>query len=239
MRCVQVAVHLASVGPRYPFLAPYGLTLSPARGSFVFDDVPSEEHVPDEPLANVEDRNSASEPEVQNLMDENQLAESNPIFQVRNQDQLAKSSPIFKVHEMSNTPHLQSQDLGINSDDAGQSGPHPKRDPTPDAVIVSAQSNQGTSPEPAEWEPLVSPEPSTRGGEEKAWDYYIDIAAVLEYPKEHHARTEDGDDPSSDGSSDEGALGFDAHKGFMGSFSYLCDSEGGMEISLIMWVQTH
>ena len=91
---------------------------------------------------------------------------------------------------MSNTPHLQSQDLNINSNDADQDRPHPKRDPTPDAVTVT-------------------PEPSTHGGEEKAWDYYIDIAAVLDYPEEHHAKTEDCDDPSSDGSSDEGSLGFD------------------------------
>ena len=87
----------------------------------------------------------------------------------------------------------------MNSDDADQSGPQPKRDPTPDAVMVSPQRNQGTSPDLAEWEPLVTPEPSTCGGEEKAWDYYIDLAAVLDYPEEHHTRTEDGDDPSSDG----------------------------------------
>ena len=35
-------------------------------------------------------------------------------------------------------------------------------------------------------------------GKKIAWDYYIDIAAVLDYPEEHHAKTEDGDDPSSD-----------------------------------------
>ena len=155
------------------------------------------------------------EPEVQNLMDQDQLAESNPVFEVRDQDQLAESSPIFQVHEMSNTPHLQSQDLDINSDDADRSGPHPKRDPTPDASIVSPHSNQGTSPEPAEWEPLVSPEPSTRGGEEKAWDYYIDIATVPDHAEEHHARTEDADDPSSDGSSDEGTSGFDPPLGLL------------------------
>ena len=62
---------------------------------------------------------------------------------------MTESSPIFQVHEVSNTPHLQSQELVLNSDHAGQSGPHPKRDPKPDAVIVSPQSNQGTSPEPA------------------------------------------------------------------------------------------
>ena len=170
----------------------------------MFDDVTREEHIPDEPSADVEDQNSGVEPEVQNLMDQDQLAKSNPIFLVQDEDQLAESSPIFQVHEVSNTPHLQSQDLDINSDDADQSGPHPKRDPTPDAIIVSPQSNQGTSPEPAEWEPLGSPDQGTRGGEENAWDYYIDIAAVLDYPEEHHARTEGGDDPSSDGSSDEG-----------------------------------
>ena len=53
MKRVQVTVHLASVGPRvilgYPFPARYGLTLSPARVSLVFDDVLHEEHMPDEP----------------------------------------------------------------------------------------------------------------------------------------------------------------------------------------------
>ena len=47
--------------------------------------------------------------------------------------------PHFEVREVSNTPHLQSQDLGINSDDADQSGPHPKRDPTSDAVMVTPE----------------------------------------------------------------------------------------------------
>ena len=37
-----------------------------------------------------------------------------------------------------------------------------------DTVIVTHQSNQGTSPKPAEWEPLVSREPTTRRAEEKA-----------------------------------------------------------------------
>ena len=114
---------------------------------------------------------------------------------------------------MSNRPHLQSQDLDINCDDPDQSGRHPKRDPTPDAV-------------------MVTPEPSTRGGEEKTSDYYIDIAAVLDHPAEHHAKTEDGDDPSSDGSSDEGSLGFDPPLGLRGNFGYLCDSEGHMEMSV-------
>ena len=215
MKCLQVTVHLASVGPRvilgYPFLARYGLTLSHARGSLVFDDVPHEEHVPEEPSADVEDQHSGVEPEVPNLIDQDQLAESNPIFEVQDQDQLTESSPIFQVHEGSNAPHLQSQDLDINSDEADQSGPHPKRDPTPDAV-------------------MVTPEPSTRGGEEEAWDYYIDIAAVLDYPEEHHAKTEDGADPSSGGSSDEGSSGFDPPLEFMGNFSYWCDSEGRMEM---------
>ena len=130
----------------------------------------------------MEDQHSGVEPEVQNLMDQDQLADSNPIFQVQNQDQLTESSPFFQVHEVSNPPRLQSQYLDINSDDADQSEPHSKRDPTPDAVIVSPQSDQGVFPEPNEWEPLVSPEPSTGGGEEKAWEYYIDIAAVLDYP---------------------------------------------------------
>ena len=116
--------------------------------------------------------------------------------------------------------------------DADQSGPHPKRDPTPDAVIVSPQSNQGTSSELAEWESLATPEPSTRGGEEKAPDYCIDIAAVLDYPEEHHATTEDGNDSSSDGCSDEGWLGFDLPLEFMGNFGYWCDSEGCMERSV-------
>ena len=84
VKCVQVTVHLASVGPRvilgYPFLARYGLTLSPARGSLVLDDVPREEHIPDELTVDVEDQNSAMEPEVQNVMDQDQFAETNPIF---------------------------------------------------------------------------------------------------------------------------------------------------------------
>ena len=53
VKCGQVTVHLASVGPRvllgYSFLARYGLTLSPARGSLVFDDIAQEEHIPHEP----------------------------------------------------------------------------------------------------------------------------------------------------------------------------------------------
>ena len=69
-------------------------------------------------------------------------------------------------------------------------------------------------------------------GEEKACDYYIDIAAVLDYPEEHQAKTEDGDDPSSDGSSNKGLLEFDAPLGFMGSFGYLCDSDCHMEMSV-------
>ena len=110
---------------------------------------------------------------MQNLMDQDQLADSNPISQVQDQDQLTESSCIFEVHEVFSTPHLQSQDLGINSDDADQSGPHQKRDPMLYAV-------------------MVTPEPSTRGGEEKAWDYYIDFASVLDYPEEQHAKTERG-----------------------------------------------
>ena len=234
MKCVQVTVHLAFVGLRaflgYPFRARHGLTLSPAQCSLLFDDVPHEEHIPDEPSADVEVKHSGVEPEVQNLMDQDQLADSDPISQVKDQDQLTECSPIFHVHEVSNTPHLQSQNLDIKSDDADQSGRHPKRVPTPNAVIVSPQSNQGMSPEPAEWEPLVSPEPSGRGGEEKAWIYYIDIAAVQDYPEEQHAKTEDGDDPSSDGSSDEGSLVFNPPLKFMGNFGYLCDSEGRMEM---------
>ena len=193
-KCVQDTVPLASAGPRvilgYPLLARYGLKLSPARDSLVFDDVSHEEHIPDGPSVDVEDRHSGVEPEVQNLMDQDQLADSHPIPHVQDHDQLTASSPIFQVHEVSNTPHLHSQDLDINSDDADQSGSHPKRAPRHNAV-------------------RVTPEPSTRGGEEKAWDYYVDIAAVLDHPEEHHARTENGDDPSSDGSSDEGSLGFD------------------------------
>ena len=190
MKCVRVTVHLASVGPRvilgYPFLARFGFTLSPAGSSLVFDDLPHKEHKRDEPSADVEDRHSGVGPEVQNLMDLDQLAESNPISQVHDQDQLTESSPTFQVHEVSDTPHLQSQDPDINSDDANRSGSHPKRDPTPDAV-------------------MLTPEPSTRGGEQKAWDYYMDLAAVLDCPEEHHAKTEDGDDPSFDGSSHEGS----------------------------------
>ena len=86
MKCVQVTVHLASVGPRgilgYPFLARYGLTLSPARSTPVFDDVPHEEHIQDEPSADVEDQHSGVEPEVQNLMNQDPLADSDPISQV-------------------------------------------------------------------------------------------------------------------------------------------------------------
>ena len=129
----------------------------------MFDDVPHEEHIPDEPSADVEDQHSDVEPEVQNLMDQDRLADSNPMSQVQDLDQLTEFSPIFQVHEVSNTPHLQSQNLGLNSDDADQSGPHTKRDPRPDAV-------------------MVTPEPSTCGGEENTWDYYIDRAAVLDYP---------------------------------------------------------
>ena len=86
----------------------------------MFDDVAREEHIPDEPSADFDDENSRVEPEVQNLMDQHQLAESNPTFQVQNEDQLAESSPIFQVHGVSNAPHLQSQDLNINGDDADQ-----------------------------------------------------------------------------------------------------------------------
>ena len=131
VRCVQVTVHLASIGPRvivgYRFFARYGLTLSPARGFLVFDDVWHEVHIPDEPSADIEDRHSGGEREMQTLMDRNQLADSNPISQVQDQNQLTECSPIFQVHDVSDTPHLQSQDLDINSDDADQSGPHPKR----------------------------------------------------------------------------------------------------------------
>ena len=55
---------------------------------------------------------------------------------------------------------------------------------------------------------------------------------MLGYPEELHAKTEDGDDTSSDGSSDEGLLGFDPPLGFMGNFGHLCDSESRIE----MWV---
>ena len=150
------------------------------------------------------------EPELQNLMDQDKLVDSDPISRVQDPDQLTQSSPIFHVHEVSNTPHLQSQDLDINSDDSNQSGPHSKHD-MPD---------------------MVSPEPSIRGGEEKARGYYIDIATVLDYPEEHHAKNEDCDNPSSDRCSEEGSLGFDPPLGFMGSFGYLCDSEGRLEISV-------
>ena len=79
VKCVQVTVHSASVGPKiilgYPFFARYGLTLSPARGSLVFDDVPREEHLPNEPSADVKDQPSGVETEVQNLMHQEQLAD--------------------------------------------------------------------------------------------------------------------------------------------------------------------
>ena len=126
MKCVPVTVRLAPIGRRgiqgYRFLARYDLTLGPARGSLVFDDVLHEEHIPDYPSADVKDQHSGVEPEVQNLMDQDQLAESNPISQVQDQDQVSESSTIFQVHELSNTPHLQSQDLDINSDDADRRG---------------------------------------------------------------------------------------------------------------------
>ena len=78
----------------------------------------------------------------------------------------------------------------------------------------------------------MSPEPSTQGGEKKAWDYHIHIAPVLDYAEEHQAKTEDGEDPSSDGSSNEGALGFGPPQEFMGNFGFLCDSESRMEMSV-------
>ena len=179
----------------------------------MFDDVSHEEHIPDEPSAESKDQHSGVEPEVQNVMNQDRLAESNPISQVRDQHQLTVSSPISQLHEVSNTPHLQSPDLDINDEWADQSERHLKKDPTLDAV-------------------MVTPGPSTRRGEEKALDYYIDMAAVLNYPEEHHAKTEDGEDPCSDGSSDEGSLGFHPPLGFMGNFGYLCDSEGRMEMSV-------
>ena len=61
---------------------------------------------------------------MQNLMDQDQLGDSNPTSQVMDQDQLTESSPIFQVQEVSNTPHLQGQDLDINTDNADQSEPH-------------------------------------------------------------------------------------------------------------------
>ena len=99
VKCAQVTVHLASVWPRvilgYPFLARYGFTLSPTRGSLVFDDVSHNEHIPHEPSANVEDQHSGVEPEVHALMDQDQLADFDPISQVQDQDQLTESSPGF------------------------------------------------------------------------------------------------------------------------------------------------
>ena len=88
-------------------------------------------------------------------------------------------------------------------------------------------------------EPLMSPELGTRGGEEKAWHYYIGITAVRDYPEEHQAKTEDGDYPFLAGSSDEGSLGFDPPLGFVGTLGYFCDSGGFWRCRLIMWVQTH
>ena len=209
MQCVLVTVHSASVGPRailgHPFLDRYGLARSPARSSLVVDDVPHEGHIPDEPSADVEDQHSGLEPEVLNLMD---------------QDQLAESSPIFAVCEVSKTPHLQSQDLDINSDDADQSGPGPKRDPTPDAV-------------------LVTPEPSTRGGEEKVWDYYIDLSAVLDYPEGHHAKTEDGDDSMRMDPATKGRW-VSTHPWGLWGTSAICVILGAVwRCRLIMCVQTH
>ena len=160
------------------------------------------------------------EPELQNLMDQDGVADSNLISQVQDQDQLTESSPIFKVLEVSNAAHLQGQELNVSSDDADQSGPQPKRNPTPDAV-------------------KMTPEPGTRGGEVKALDYYIDIAAVLDYPEEHHTKTEDGNDPSLDESSDEGSLGLDPPLGFIANLAIcvILRAVGGFR--LIMWVQTH
>ena len=64
------------------------------------------------PLRTLRTSTQVSEPEVQSLMDHDQLAHSNYISQVQDQDQLTESSPIFQVQEVSNTPHLQSQ-VGI------------------------------------------------------------------------------------------------------------------------------
>ena len=58
------------------------------------------------------------------------------------------------------------------------------------------------------------------------------MATVLNYAGEHLATTEDGDDSSSDGSSDEGSLGFEPPLGFMGNLGFLCGSEGRMEMSV-------
>ena len=153
VKCVQVTAHLASVGPGvilgYTFLALLGLTLGSARGYLVFDDVPHEEHIPDEPSADVEDKHSGVEPEVQNLMDRDQLADSDPISQVQDQHQLTECSPTFQVHDVSNTPHLPSHDLHINSDVADQSRSHPKSHRTPDAVMALTWTKEGTSPDPA------------------------------------------------------------------------------------------
>ena len=55
---------------------------------------------------------------------------------------------------------------------------------------------------------------------------------MLDYPERIHARTEDGNDPSSDGSSEEGLLGFDPPMECMGNFGYLWDSEGRTEMSV-------
>ena len=55
---------------------------------------------------------------------------------------------------------------------------------------------------------------------------------MLDYPEEHLTGTGDGDDPSSDGSTDKGSLSFDPPLGFMGNFGYFCDSEGRMEMSV-------
>ena len=57
----------------------------------MFDDVSHDEHIPHEPSADVDAQPSGVEPELQNLVD---------------QDQLTESSLIFKVHEVSN-PHTQ------------------------------------------------------------------------------------------------------------------------------------
>ena len=53
VNCLHVTIHIASVGPRvilgYPSLARYGLTLSPKRGTLVFDEMWDGKVLPDEP----------------------------------------------------------------------------------------------------------------------------------------------------------------------------------------------
>ena len=90
VKCVEVIVHLAVVGPRvfltYRFLPRYALTLSLARGTLIFDDIP-QGNSPLNVIAVVFDAlQSVVELQVKNLMDWDKLIESNAIVQVSKED---------------------------------------------------------------------------------------------------------------------------------------------------------